>query len=315
MKNLAMKKIQLGIFALIIGAHSLAYGASLKSLDKDKNVISSVDTLSWNESFENPKVLMETVQLNHIYLVVDKETYESIKRSELIKSLVCAYEQKNSADNQVAWEGLYIRGKDTYVEFFYPQERYPKIGISGIGMGIDSKGGLDAILERMKEDHPKMTKGWFRHNGKPWFEYIAVNDSYFFESNSYWIMEYASEHFSVNPNNVSRAHYNEKKYDPIKPFLNIEGFSIALKPEGLEILSSYLKSSGLNAHDHIYSTSENVGIELSEEDETHKGIYQINFSLNQYFQDGSHRIGNSILILEGKKGIWTFFANGDEQRM
>lgn len=255
---------------------------------------------------------MKAVQLNHIYLVVDKETYESIKGSELINSLGFTYEQKNSADNQVSWEGFYIRGKDTYVEFFYPQERYPRIGIAGIGMGVDCKGDLDAISERLKKDHSKTIKGCFSRNGKPWFEYVAVDDSYFFERNSYWIMEYASEHFSVNPNDVSRAHYNEEKYDPIKPFLNVEGVSVALKPEGLEILSSYLKSSGLKAQNHRYSTSENVEIELSEEDEVHKGIYQISFSLNQYFQDGTYRIGNSTLILQGKKGIWTFFTKSDE---
>lgn len=249
---------------------------------------------------------MKDIQLNHIYLVVDKETYESIKGSDLIKSLAFTYEQKNSADNQTSWEGFYIRGKNTYIELFYPQERYPRIGISGIGMGVDTKGALDIIAEKLKKDHPDTKKGSFIRNGKPWFEYVAVNDSYFSDRHSYWIMEYASEYFSLNSSDVSRAHYNEEKYDSGKSFLNVEAFSIALKPEGIRILSSYLKSSGLKVQDHTYSTSENVNIQLSEEDERRKGIYQIHFSLNGSFQDGIYRIGNSILELQEKKGSWTF---------
>ncbi len=276
--------------------------------------ISPGDLLSENEPFENPKVCMKAAQLNHIYLVVDKDTYESIKESALINSLGFAYEQKNSVDNQGSWEGFYMRGKDTYVEFFYPQERYPIVGIAGIGMGVDCKGDLEEIAERLKKDHLKTTKGCFSRDGKPWFTYVTVDNGYFFEKNSYWIMEYASEYFSENPKDVSRAHYNEEKYDPLKPFLNIEGFCLALKPKGLKILSSYLKSSGVKAQNHKYATSENVEIELSEEDHVHKGIYQINFSLNQYFQDGTYQIGNSTLILKGKKGSWYFFAKRDMDR-
>jgi hypothetical protein len=264
--------------------------------------------LSYNEQLLESTVLMKAIQLNHIYLVVDTETYESIKQSDLINSLAFAYEQKNSADNQTSWEGFYIRGKNTYIEFFYPQERYPRIGISGIGMGVDTKGDLDVISEKLKKDHPNTKNGYFSRNEKPWFEYVAVNDSYFFERNSYWVMEYASECFSVNSKDISRAHYNEEKYDSKKSLLNIEGFSIALKPEGVSILSSYLKSSGLDVHDHSYSTSENVKIQLSEEGECYKGIYQIEFSLNRPFEDGSYRIGNSTLVLQGKKGTWTFFC-------
>lgn len=255
---------------------------------------------------------MGTVQLNHIYTVVDKETYENIKQSDLINSLAFAYEQKNFADNQIPWEGFYIRGKNTYLEFFYPQERYPRIGISGIGMGIDTKGGLDAVLQELRKDHPNAKKGYFSRHGKPWFAYVAVNDSFFFEQHSYWIMEYASEHFSENSDDVSRAHYNEDKYDPKKFLSDIESFSIGLKTEGKCILSSYLKGSGLDVDDFNYTTLENVVIRLSEETASHKGIFEIEFSLIRPFEDGSFRIGNSALTLQGKKGTWTFFGNVDE---
>jgi hypothetical protein len=251
--------------------------------------------------------LMEPIQLNHIYLVVDRETYESIKTSDLMNSFAVTYEQKNTADNQMGWEGFYIRGKHTYIEFFYPQERYPKIGISGIGMGVDIPGALEEVTQRLKKDHPDAKKGSFSRNGKPWFEYVAINDSYFFERNSFWIMEYAPEHFQEHIEDVSRAHYNGEKYDPQKLLLDIQGFAIALEPKGSAILESYLTSSGLNKHSRTYSTSENVKITVSDTNEQNRGIYQILFSLNQYFpQKIVYQLGNSRLTFEGNQATWDF---------
>ncbi len=250
---------------------------------------------------------MYDIQVNHVYFVVDKETYEAIKGSDFVRSLAFTYEQKNSADNQIGWEGFYIRGKHTYIELFYPQERYPSIGISGIGMGVDYAGGLDAISEGLQNDLPNLKRGSLKRQGKPWFEYLAVNDSYFYEKNSFWIMEYAPEYFSENSEDISRVHYN-KKYDLNKPFLDITKFAIALRPEGLDTLSTYLKSFGLREQGDSYLTSENIEIQLVEEDESRKGIYQIDFSLSEQFGESySCRLGNSILTIHGNKGSWIFF--------
>lgn len=269
--------------------------------------ILSADLL-WKEQLQEPRALMKVVQLNHIYLVVDKETYEIIKNSDFIHSLAFTYEQKSSADKQVGWEGFYMRGKNTFIEFFYPQERYPAVGISGIGMGVDYKGALDSIAERLQKDLPNLKKGHFTRNGKSWFEYLAVNDSYFYEKNSFWVMEYATEYFLENSEDISRAHYNAEKYDFNKPFLDIERFAIALKPEGLANLSAYLKILGLSVQGDSYLTSENIEIQLLEEDECRKGICQIDFSLREHFLENySCRLGNSMLTIHGDKGSWIFF--------
>jgi hypothetical protein len=249
---------------------------------------------------------MIPIELNHIYFVVDRETYDAIRKSEFVQSLVSTYEQKNSADNQAGWEGFYLRGKNTYVEIFYPQERYPYTGISGIGMGVDEPGGIDRIAYELKDSWQGLQKGQFARNGKPWFDYLAVKDSYFAGKNSFWIMEYASSYFSENSQDVSRAHYNERKYDPTKPLVNIVEFSIALPKEGLETLSSYFRNCGLQAEEQSYMTSEKITIHLTEENESRKGIYEIHFSLDRDFEEVSSQIGNSVLQLSGKVGVWTF---------
>lgn len=59
---------------LILGLAMTLFNSSFCSLTEKFQFSEIVpeDTLLWNEPFENPKVLMETVQLNHIYLVIDK---------------------------------------------------------------------------------------------------------------------------------------------------------------------------------------------------------------------------------------------------
>jgi hypothetical protein len=245
---------------------------------------------------------MIPVELNHIYFVVDRETYAAIRESEVVRSLAYCYEQKNSADNRVGWEGFYIRGKNTYIELFYPQERYPETGISGIGMGVDEQGGLEIIAYEVRD----FQKGSFKRNGKGWFNYLAVNDSYFAGKNSFWIMEYSRDYFSEDTDDVSRAQYNAERFDPAKPFVDILEFSIALNKDGAQILSSYLEKCGLARNNQSYMTPEQIKIHIVEQNELHKGIYQVRFSLDRDFEKVSYEIGNSTLVLNGEEGVWTF---------
>lgn len=251
---------------------------------------------------------MKCVQLNHIYLVIDQKTYDAIIKSDLLQLLAYTYEEKNFADAQIGWQGFYIRGKNTFIEIFSPQPRFPNVGIAGIGMGVDRKGDLNQVFEAFKTDYSEAKKGIFTRSKKRWFEYVAVDGSYFYEKHSFWIMEYASDCFKDDVSDVSRARYNIEKYDPTKPFLDIERVSLALKQSALDKLSQLLQTSGLSLQGLTCSTSENIEICLVEEDESRKGIFQIDFSLTENFQEDNFQlnIGNSVIELYGKKGRWIF---------
>lgn len=248
------------------------------------------------------------VQLNHLYLVVDLETYKSIKDSPFIHAFAHAYEQKNKADNQKGWEGFYIRGKNTYLEIFYPQARYPNVGISGIGLGVDQKEYLEIAYNVFKKEHPQAQKGCFSRERKPWFDYVTIHDGFYYEKHSFWIMAYASECFSENQEDVSREHYNKEKYDSSKPFLDITGFSIALKPEGCRLLRSYLDII-FPKEKNRYVTSEGIKIHVREEDEIHQGIYEITVSLQSSLEMlHDLELGASKMTIDQrkKKAVWTF---------
>lgn len=258
----------------------------------------------------NPIQQKNMVQLNHLYLVVDEGTYQAIKEAGFIHSLAYTYEQKNKADGEEGWEGFYIRGKNTYIEFFYPQDRYPRVGISGIGLGVDREKDLETAYDMFKADHPAAQKGHFSRKGKAWFDYVTIKDGYYYDKHSFWIMAYAADCFSENKEDVSRSHYNKDMYNSDKPFLNITGFSIALEPKGLVLLESYLKSVGFSKNDQGYVTGEGVHIYLREEDETHQGIYEITFTLHPLPNPVMKLdLGSSQLKIDHDKATWSFFKN------
>lgn len=56
-----------------------------------------------------------SVVLNHILITVDSTTYQAILKSELVNSnFAFAYERNKN------WEGIYMIGKDNYIEIFHP---------------------------------------------------------------------------------------------------------------------------------------------------------------------------------------------------
>ena len=57
--------------------------------------------------------------INHIYLVVALNTFHSLKEDSFLHREFANIEFKSvKAANNQNWEGLYIRGKSTYIELF-----------------------------------------------------------------------------------------------------------------------------------------------------------------------------------------------------
>lgn len=251
---------------------------------------------------------MPHIELNHIWSVVNRSTYEFIKNSPFIKELAYCYEQTNAADGQIGWEGFYIRGKHTFIELFYPQERYKAVGLSGVGLGFDQHGNLKNCFKSFKEKFPKAEYQSFKRNGAAWFDYVAVNGSYYGNGHSLWIMEYSPEYFSENQNDVSREHYNKAAYDPEKLLQDITGLSIALSSQDQEILSSYLIQSGFKKSlGKIFTNSSGINIQILDESSSQKGICQIKLILNRSQSTKQIiQLGDSILEIEGDKATWNF---------
>jgi poly(3-hydroxybutyrate) depolymerase len=63
--------------------------------------------------------------------------------------------------------------------------------------------------------------------------------------------------------------------------------------------------------DHVYVNKSGVKIEISDESETQKGIYEITFSLsNPSLPSHTIVLGNSEVVIDNTQAIWRFFRKG-----
>jgi hypothetical protein len=251
---------------------------------------------------------MPQIELNHIWTVLDKPTYDAIKQASTVNSFANTYEQANTADGEMGWEGFYIRGKNTFIELFYPQERYKKAGLSGIGLGFDKLGNLQECFKTFQKSYSQAEYQSFTRNGAPWFDYLSVNGSYYGDGHSLWIMEYSPDYFQENKHDVSRQHYNKAAYDPSKHLQDITGFFIALNKKDQKTLKDYLSLSGMKRiESNTFRNAANIEIKILDESPTQKGICEINLLFNDPYPTSEPlHLGNSVIEFSGKTATWLF---------
>ena len=135
------------------------------------------------------------VYLNHLSIVLDRQTYDDILRSDFLRDQFADFSNSTTvADGGQSWTGTYIRGEHTYIELFAPFGDY-RVGDVGIGLGVEQEGGVDMIYnifkglfgERATKDLRRRRIG---DKEIPWF--YEVSCDFGDESSDFvdWVMEY-----------------------------------------------------------------------------------------------------------------------------
>ncbi|UCC73812.1 MAG: hypothetical protein JSV86_04425 [Gemmatimonadota bacterium] len=94
--------------------------------------------------------------MNHIFVVVDSATFESVRESEFLRERFAAFERRTTLlASGLTYTGLYFYGERTYFELL-PADLGFAVGTTGIAYGVD---GLDALGE--------VQEAWTRTFGSP----------------------------------------------------------------------------------------------------------------------------------------------------
>ena len=98
---------------------------------------------------ERPAALTP-VFLDHVYIVLDGQTYKDIVRSEFMRTRFASFSEKTTILDSQSLSAAYIGGEHTYIEIF-EADRDPKftLGMAGIGFSIEDVGGTELILRRL----------------------------------------------------------------------------------------------------------------------------------------------------------------------
>jgi len=142
-----------------------------------------------------PEIQMPPVYLNHVYRVLDKDTFTAADHSEYLRTEFAQFERRTTKSGDDTWTGLYFYGENTYFEFLAadPARQRP-VGQSGVAFGVEEPGASAAVRKALEGlgagkvrsiERPRETAGrmvpWFRMTGFEPTDPILVS----------WVMEYS----------------------------------------------------------------------------------------------------------------------------
>jgi hypothetical protein len=119
------------------------------------------------------------VFLNHVYVVVDRETYDAIAHSSFLRDTFAVSEERTTKRTDISYTGIYFYGRRTYIEFLQPQAAagFPE-GSCGLALGVESPGALDEFAKRLAAKEIETQGGPIKRElgGEPlpWFRILGV---------------------------------------------------------------------------------------------------------------------------------------------
>ena len=103
-----------------------------------------------------PETTMPPVYLNHVYRVLDTETFRAADASEYLRTEFAPFERRTTKSGDDSWTGLYFYGESTYFEFLAAVRK----ALDGAGLGLGPAKTRDRTRETAGKEVP-----WFKMSG------------------------------------------------------------------------------------------------------------------------------------------------------
>lgn len=164
-----------------------------------------------------------SVELNHVYVTLQKGTIDSIAKSVFISEQFSMFEQETTKTVSDSWTGTYLMGWRAYLELFAPGgSEGLTAGSSGIGFSasrLGSGGAIKRILdslpgEKTLSDLSTKVEG---KDSIPWFDSIRLQ-SLDKEAFSTWLMDFRTDYIKFHKIELTkdglfdRHGYNASRY-------------------------------------------------------------------------------------------------------
>jgi hypothetical protein len=254
-----------------------------------------------------PESKMPPIFLNHVYRVLDAETFRAADASEYLRTQFAPFERRTTKSGDDTWTGLYFYGESTYFEFLQADPRRDRpVGQSGVAFGVEEpassavRKALDAAklgdaktVQRTRETAGKMVP-WFKMTGYEPIDPVLV----------FWVMEYSPSflkewHPELRPglSGIARKpvleRYQAKAALTVPPkdplFRNVTGFHLALDSAKAESFGKALAALGYRREAKDESVSwlgPDVRIDVVPAAGEKRGIVAIDMALTRKPQEG-----------------------------
>lgn len=201
---------------------------------------------------------LPSVSLNHIYVVLDAASFDSIRRSEFLNDRFAStdsglpnFEPVDDSDTSV-----YVRGRRTYLELLGPENAFGEpIGKVGIGFSVETVGGIDRVQRQIELAGLELSRSsqvWDFGNSEPlnWFENLFPEQP---EGPPFvwWVSEYHADFLpALYPDRprentgIKREHFLAPRYNPSRWFNDIEELTLSLSEQQADCLAEGLVKLG-----------------------------------------------------------------------
>jgi hypothetical protein len=261
--------------------------------------------------------------LNHLYRVVDHETYEAIRTSSWIAEHFAPRDERTTTRPDWTYTGVYLYGRHTYVEFFQDDGAQGPEGSTGMAFAVPERGDTAALVSAWRE-----TLGAARtalvdrptpEGGVPWFR-LASAEPDRRDGLHLWSMEYdprflaewqptLTPHRGIGPAAVLDRYAATVSNRTRDAFLleDIVAIELELADSAAAFLRAHLapvldvEDGQAGFHAALGRTTVHVrAVPVP------RGLMTVRCSVQQPTSARTLRFGSSELTLDGRGAVWRF---------
>ena len=210
---------------------------------------------------ETPTISKPRVVLNHLYLVLDEDTFNAFRSSDFVIHQLAASDQGFPKFEAIddSCQSIYLRGKDTYLEILGPHNKFGQpTGSIGLAWCVETKGAIDTVENQLRKADSELSrylKRWdFDRTGPvDWYHVVHRN---FTERQPFqwWFSEYhpdftpalypASE---LGTKGIQRSDFLSSRFDRLCHLENIKSITLELRPIDAQALEQDLLAVGFRS--------------------------------------------------------------------
>lgn len=270
------------------------------------------------------KVLDGKIGLNHVYVVLDEETFAAVRDSELLMREFAAVDTglPKFGPPQADSQRLYIRGRTTYVELLGPRNPFNEpIGKIGLALGVDALPLLDEVqaawsasfgsaADRYKVDWKKTTPS------VPWYEVIQHRSTSDNPHLVLWASAYRPEFLpwlypqrSAFDNRGSRADFLAPLFRPERLFRDVTGLTIAIPEQLRQQVARQLQAVGYRRSvrgETLELQSSGLTLTLVEPNAHRQGLLSMAVATNRDGETDFVLGQRSVIKFDAQSALWSF---------
>jgi hypothetical protein len=266
--------------------------------------------------------MTDPLLLNHVFRVVDGETFAAARDSAWLRELFAPSELRTTRRPDWAYTGLYWYGTTTYLELFEEGAQGPP-GASGMAFAVETPGATAAIAtawhDALGDAEHRLVVRPLGDEAVPWFHIAHARPDHRGRL-KLWSMEYHADFLaSWHPahtaaRGITRAEILERyaavSPGPAAPLLDdVVAATLAVTPGERGFFERHAAAFAVETRDVGASrvlSSGDLTIGLSDADDGRHGVQEIVCRLRRAAGREVLRIGRSTITVDGHRLVWKF---------